>query len=187
MQASQGRCRLVRGHSSIAHIASIEHSLRACTRRYDNCINWAAYNPTDALNSKCSHAVTELSKVPGWRIIAVDQARETLDVAGEAFEKVKHAYPDAEVEFVHANITRAPLDESVADAVLLFNVLEENPSLRAIMREVRNSVIFRVRLGNSTSPTWLQGPLDVLSGQGAKTPLGAKITPATTDAGLYFI
>jgi ubiquinone/menaquinone biosynthesis C-methylase UbiE len=78
-----------------------------------------------------------LAATPGWQLVAVDQAGETLKVASHAKSERGQTLQDMNVQFIHANITRLPLEEGSVDAVLLFNVLEEMPSLRAVFREVR--------------------------------------------------
>lgn len=66
----------------------------------------------------------------------MDQAKTSLDVARTAFEGMKAEHPAANATFVHAPIERLPLADASIDAVLLFNVLEEMPDLRAAFREV---------------------------------------------------
>lgn len=74
--------------------------------------------------------------VPDWSVVAVDQAQRSLDVAKAAFEATKVKHPSASATFVHAPIERLPLEDASIDAVLLFNVLEEMPDMRAAFREV---------------------------------------------------
>lgn len=66
----------------------------------------------------------------------MDQAKTSLDVARTTFEAMKAEHPNANVTFVHAPIERLPLADASLDAVLLFNVLEEMPDMRAAFREV---------------------------------------------------
>lgn len=82
------------------------------------------------------YAATEIAAVPGWSIIAVDQAKASLDVAKAAYEAVKPNLPSSNATFLHAPIDRLPLADASVDVVLLFSVLEEMPDLRAAFREV---------------------------------------------------
>eukprot|EP00892_Ulva_mutabilis_P009704 jgi/Ulvmu1/7105/UM034_0011.1 len=105
------------------------------------------------------YITTEVALVPGWSVIAIDQAKASLDVARAAFKRLAHKHPTANATFLHAPIDRLPLADASVDAVLLFSVLEEMPDLRAAFREVRRVlrpdgiVVFGTR--NRSVRSWL--------------------------------
>jgi hypothetical protein len=82
-------------------------------------------------------AAMELTAIPGWNVIAMDQSLVAVQTAHARMDSHGSHVQRAYSSFRKARISQTNLPSASVDVVLAFNVLSQVPDLRAALQEVQ--------------------------------------------------